>query len=120
VQGIHPRAFSSSERARGVRLLLYFACGGFSIFQRILKDSHTLVMGPGQIFLLPVLGRVSHFRFGVGKIPPKIPNFTIFSLGVKKNCFRQGQKVLGPKTGPASYLLRVKSMLGSGQVRTHL
>jgi len=57
------------------------------------------VVGPGQIFVA---------RVGSGL---KIPNFSIFS----SDGSGQGQKV----PGSASYLLRVKSKLGSGWVRAH-
>jgi len=88
-----------------------------------------LVMGPGQKFLTWVgssqfflalvgLGRVSHLWFGseFGKFPLKMSNFSFF--------FLLGQKNLSESTwvegGSASYLLQVKSKLGSGRVRTHL
>jgi len=56
-----------------------------------------LVMGPDQTFLTQVrLGQPS--LVWVWKISPKIPNFAIFSLRVKKNIIGSGQKVHGSKT----------------------
>jgi len=73
----------------------------------------TIVMGPGQKILCLGSGRVSHLWFGFkfGKFPLKMSNFSIFSLRVKINIFGSGRKV----PGSASYLLRIKSKLGSGQ-----
>jgi len=78
-----------------------------------------LVMGPGQNFLTQIrsgqffcdLGWVSHlwFGFGLGKFHLKMSIFLIFSLWVKKNLFGW------VKGRWASYLLRIKSMLRSGQ-----
>jgi len=62
-----------------------------------------IVMGPDQIFL--TRGWVSHLWFGFEKFPLKIQIFC-----------SSGQKV--PRS--ASSLLRVKSILGLGQVRVHL
>jgi len=42
-------------------------------------------------------GWVSHLWFGFGKSPLKIPNFSIFSLRIKKNLIGSGQKVHGSK-----------------------
>jgi len=75
-----------------------------------------LAMSPGQNFLLLELDWVSHLWFGFGKFPLKIPNFSIFSLQVKKS-HHVGSKSTQVKDGLASYLLGVKSMLGSGWVR---
>jgi len=47
----------------------------------------------------------------VWKISPKIPNFSLFYLLVKKNLIGSGQKI----ARSASLLLRVRSMLRSGQ-----
>jgi len=79
-------------------------------------------MGPGQIFLTRI--RLDLF-FGaqvgsgqpflvwlwVWKIFPKNPEFSNFFDLRSKNLFGLAQKVHGSKT---SYLLRVKSVLGSG------
>jgi len=68
-----------------------------------------VVMGLGQKFLTRVgLGRVSHLWFGFefGKFPLKMSTFSIFSL------WSESTRVEGRW---ASYLLRVKSKLGSGQ-----
>jgi len=85
-------------------------------------------MGQGQIFLTRVRlghffvarvssGRVSHLWFGLefGKFPLKTSNFSIFSLRVKKKLLRVGSESTQVKARSASYLLRVKSKLGSGQ-----
>jgi len=62
------------------------------------------------------LGRVSNFGFGYGKFPLKVSNFSTFFPSDQKNLFRfLGQNVPKVKDGSASYLLRVKSMPGSGQ-----
>jgi len=83
-------------------------------------------MGPGQKFLTRVgsifvarigSGRVSHLWFGseFGKFPLKTSNFSIFfSLGQKKS-LRVGSESIRVKGGSASYLLRVKSKLGSSR-----
>jgi len=79
-------------------------------------------MGLGQNFLTQVrlgqflllgLGRVI---FGLGwKISPKNPKFfNLFLLGQKKS-LQVGSKSTLVKDGSVSYLLQVKSMLGSGQ-----
>jgi len=75
-------------------------------------------MGPGQKFLTWVgsiyLPRVSHLWFGfeLEKFPLKTSIFSTFFLWIIKNLFRSGQKV----PGSASYLLWVKSKLGSGPI----
>jgi len=59
-------------------------------------DSFKFLSQVGSIFCCS--GWVSHlwlFRFGHGKFPLKIPNFTIFPLWVKKNCFGLGQRWAG-------------------------
>jgi len=59
-------------------------------------------------------GRVSHLWFGFGKFSLKIPKiFNFFPFGLKKS-HRILSKSTRVKDGLASYLLRVKSMLGSG------
>jgi len=60
---------------------------------------------------------VSHFWFEskFGKFPLKIPNFSIFSLSGQTKSLQVGSKSTGVKDRSASYLLQVKSMLGSGQ-----
>jgi len=60
------------------------------------------MMGPGQKLW---------FGIDFGKFPLKRQIFQLFPVHVKKNLSRSGQKV----PGSASYLLRVKSKLGSGQ-----
>jgi len=62
-------------------------------------------------------GRVSHLWFGLefGKFPIKMSIFQFFSLRVKKKLLRVGSESTRVKAGSASYLLRVKSKLGSGQ-----
>jgi len=66
------------------------------------------------------LGRVRSaiFWFGFGKFPLKIPNFGIFSLRVKKNLIRLGQKVPGSRPGWTSIYCRSK--VCSGKVKAHL
>jgi len=77
-----------------------------------------LVMGEvGSIFCN--LGQVGSVIYGLGlgleKFPLKISNFSIFSLQIKKNLFRSGQKVPGlGQSRPVSYLLCL------GRVRAHL
>jgi len=68
-------------------------------------------------FLLLGSGRVSHlwFEFGSGKFSPKNPKFfNSFHIGSKKSHWVVS-KSTRVKDGLASYLLRVKSMLRSGQ-----
>jgi len=73
-----------------------------------------VVIGLGQVnFFAAWAGsrQPSLFWVRVWKIPPKNPKiFNFFSFGSKKS-LRVGSKL----DGFASYLLRVKSMLGSGQ-----
>jgi len=71
---------------------------------------HRLVMGPGQ----PGSGWVSHLWFGFefGKFPLKTSNFSIFPFGSKKSLWVGSNMGVG---GSASYLLQVKSLLGSDQ-----
>jgi len=71
-------------------------------------------VGSGQLFVVRVRsGWVSHLWFGFEfqKFPLKTSNFSIFFPSDQKICFGSGRKV----SGLASYLLRVKSKLGSGQ-----
>jgi len=88
-----------------------------------------VVMGPGQKFLTRVRsgqffvvrvgsGRVSHLWFGLefGKFQLKTSNFSIFFPSVQKKLLRVGSESTRVKAGLASYLLRVKSKLGSGRV----
>jgi len=85
-----------------------------------------LVIGPGQKFLTRVgsifvarvgSGQVSHLWFGfrIWKISPKnVKFFNFFPFGSKK-LLRVGLESTRIKAGSASYLLRVKSKLRSGQ-----
>jgi len=94
----------------------------------IAKNACLLVMGPGQKFLTRVRsifcgsGRVSHLWFGLefGKFPLKMSNFSIFFPSGQKKLLRVGSESTQVKAGSASYLLRVKSKLGSGRVMAHL
>jgi len=72
-----------------------------------------VVMGLGQNF---DPGRVSNlwFGFGLGKFSLKMSNFKIFFHSGQKNYLRVGSKITQVKGRSASYLLRVKSKLGSG------
>jgi len=64
-------------------------------------------------FLLLGLGWVTHLWFG--KFPPKnLKVFNFFPFGSKKSLWI-GSKSTPVKDGSASYLLRIKSMIGSGQ-----
>jgi len=73
--------------------------------------------GSSQIFVV----RVGLAIFGLGlaleNFPFKVPNFSIFCPSGKKISSGQVKKYLG-KAGLASYLLLVKSMLGSGPIST--
>jgi len=76
-------------------------------------------VGSGQFFVARVgLGRVSHLWFGLefGKFPLKTSNFSIFFPWGQKKLPRVGSESTRVKAGSASYLLRVKSKLGSGRV----
>jgi len=90
-------------------------------------------MGPGQKFLTRVasgqffvarigLGRVRHLWFGFEfwKFPQKTSNFSIFCPSGQKKLLRVRSESTRVEAGLASYLLRVKSKLGSGRVRAHL
>jgi len=63
------------------------------------------------------LGRISHLWFGLefGKFSLKMSNFSIFFPLDQKKLLRVGPESTQVKAGLASYLLRVKSKLGSGQ-----
>jgi len=74
------------------------------------------VVIPFQNFLT----QVGSIWFGFVKFPLKMSNFSIFSPSDQRNLFESGQKVPGSKStlvkgGSASYILVVKSKLGSGQ-----
>jgi len=74
------------------------------------------VMGSGQkFFTLVGSGQPFMVGFEFGKFPLKRSNFQFFSLRVKKYIFGLGRKVPVSKARRASYLLRVKNKLGSGQ-----
>jgi len=73
-------------------------------------------MGPGQKFLTWVRSAIYGLGLNLENFPKKCQIFQLFSLRVKKNLFRLGQKVPGSKASWLnSYLLQVKSKLGSGQ-----
>jgi len=75
-------------------------------------------MGPGQKFLTRIAsGRVSHlwFAFVFGKFPLKMSNFSNFFLLGQKKSHLVGSNSTQVKGGPASGLLRAKSMLVLGQ-----
>jgi len=75
-------------------------------------------MCPDQNFFTRVgSGRVSHLWFGFefGKFPLKMSIFQLFSLRVKKKSLRVGSETTQVEGGSASYLLKVKSKLRSGQ-----
>jgi len=71
--------------------------------------------GSGSKFFDPC--RVSHLWFGLefGKFPLKMSNFSIFFPSGQKKLLRVGSESTRVKAGLASYLLRVKSKLGSSQ-----
>jgi len=76
------------------------------------------VMGLVQIFVTWVRSAIHGLRLEL-EIHLKIQIFFIFITSGQKNIFGSGQKE--SKNGRwVSYLLRVKSMLGSGLVRAHL
>jgi len=86
-------------------------------------------MGPGQKFLTRVrsffvaqVGSGQPFLIWVWiwKISPKNVHFSIFFLFMSKKISLGRVKSTWVKGGSASYLLRVKSMLGLGRVRAHL
>jgi len=54
-----------------------------------------------------------------GKFPPKIQKFSILNLGVKKS-HQVRSKNTWVKPGSATFLLRVRSMIGLGRVKAHL
>jgi len=87
----------------------------------------SIAMGPGQKFLTLVgSGQFFVARVGLGqpfivwvwisKIFPKNVKFFNFFPSVKKKLLRVGSESTQVKAGLASYLLRVKSKLGSGRV----
>jgi len=78
-------------------------------------------VGPGQFFVAQVgSGRVNHLWFGVGfgKFPLKCLIFQIFSLRVKKNLFRLGQKA--PELKAGRHLIYCGSKVSSGRVGSGL
>jgi len=78
-----------------------------------------LVMGPGQNFLWLESGRVVSAIYGLGLNVEKRQFLNFFPSGQKKS-LRVGSESIQVEGGSASYLLRVKSKLGSDQVRAHL
>jgi len=84
-----------------------------------------VVMGPGRVnFLWLGSGRVGSAIYGFGlkfgKFRLKMSNFSIFLPSGQKKSLRVGSESTRVKAGSASYLLRVKSKLGSGRVKAHL
>jgi len=80
--------------------------------------SGSKIFDPGRVnFLWLESGRVSHlwFESRFGKFPLKISNFSIFFPSGQKKLLRVGSESTRVKAWLASYLLRVKSKLGSGQ-----
>jgi len=81
-------------------------------------------MGSGQKFLTRIgsifcsSSQVSHLWLGFGKFPLKMSNFSIFSLRIKKNLYRLGQKVPGSKAGQP--LIYGESKVSLGRVKAHL
>jgi len=84
--------------------------------QYTLKLDHllsTAVMGPGQKFLIWVGSAIYGLGFVLENFPYKSQIFQFFwSKKISSGRVKKYQV----KTGLASYLLRVKSMLGSGRV----
>jgi len=88
-------------------------------------------MGPGQKFLT-LVGSGQFFVARVGssqpfmiwvlfwKISPKNVKFSIFFPSGQKKSLRVRLESTRVEGGSASYLLRVKSKLGSGRARAHL
>jgi len=80
-------------------------------------------MGPGRVnFVWLGSGWVGSAIHGLGlnleNFPQKCQIYQFFTLRIKKNLF--GSESTRDEGGSASYLLRVKSKLGSGRVRAHL
>jgi len=71
---------------------------------------------------LLICGRVSHLWLGFefGKFPLKMANFSIFFPLDQKKYLLVGSESTLVEGGSATYLLGVKSKLGSGWVRAHL
>jgi len=102
------------------KLLLYFAfiiLNAHNLASMSTSDgSRSKFFDPGRVRLIFCgSGWVSHLWFGFefGKFPIKMSNFSIFFPLGQKNLF--GLESTWVKGGSASYLLRVKSKLGSGQ-----
>jgi len=76
--------------------------------------SGSKIFDPGRVGS----GWVSYLWFGLelGKFQLKTSNFSIFFPSGQKKLLRVGSKSTRVKAGSASYLLRVKSKLGSGRV----
>jgi len=66
-----------------------------------------LVMGPGEKFLTRVGSAIYGLGLEFGKFPLKMSNFS--------KLLQVGSESTRVKAGSASYLLRVKSKLGSGR-----
>jgi len=74
--------------------------------------------GSRSIFFDP--DRVGSAIYGLGWVPLKMSNFSIFFLSDQKKSLQIRSKSTWIKGRSASYLLWVKSKLGSGWVRAHL
>jgi len=74
---------------------------------KISEGSGSNFFDPGQPFLVWVW---------IWKFSPKNPKFSIFCPSGQEKCYWVGSKSTGVKGGSASYLLQVKSMLGSGPI----
>jgi len=88
-------------------------CVGFS------DGSGSKIFDPGQVGSnFCCLGRVSHlwFGYGFGKFHLIMLNFSIFYPLGQNKCHWVGSKSTRVRAGSASYLLRVKSIFGSGRV----
>jgi len=71
-------------------------------------------MGPDNFFFDPGRVKSAIYSLSLENFPKKSKNFQLYALWVKKS-HRFGSKTTQIKDMSASYLLRVKSMIGSGQ-----